>query len=86
MYLDDYARAGIRMLPVIEPDGKSTTWHIVAFASTLIPVSLFPVLLGMTGQIYFVVPRFLVDASSITEFVLRWNVQTSGRDRFSSRR
>ena len=42
------------MLPVIEPDGKSTTRHIVAFASTLIPVSLFPVLLGMTGQIYFV--------------------------------
>ena len=54
MYRDDYARAGIRMLPVIEPDGKSTTRHIVAFASTLIPVSLFPVLLGMTGQIYFV--------------------------------
>jgi len=54
MYRDDYARAGIRMLPVIEPDGKSTTRHIVAFASTLIPVSLVPVLLGMTGQIYFV--------------------------------
>ena len=54
MYRDDYARAGIRMLPVIEPDGKSTTRHIVAFSSTLIPVSLFPVLLGMTGQIYFV--------------------------------
>jgi protoheme IX farnesyltransferase len=54
MYRDDYARAGIRMLPVIEPDGKSTTRHIVAFASTLIPVSLFPVMLGMTGQIYFV--------------------------------
>ena len=42
------------MLPVIEPDGKSTTRHIVAFASTLIPISLFPVLLGMTGQIYLV--------------------------------
>jgi len=54
IYRDDYARAGIRMLPVIEPDGKSTTRHIVAFASTLIPVSLFPVLLGMTGQIYLV--------------------------------
>ena len=54
MYRDDYARAGIRMLPVIEPDGKSTTRHIVAFTSTLIPVSLFPVVLGMTGQIYFV--------------------------------
>ena len=54
IYRDDYARAGIRMLPVIEPDGRSTSRHIVAFASTLIPVSLFPVLLGMTGHIYFV--------------------------------
>jgi protoheme IX farnesyltransferase len=42
------------MLPVIEPDGRSTARHIVAFASTLIPVSLFPVALGMTGRIYFV--------------------------------
>jgi protoheme IX farnesyltransferase len=54
MYRDDYARAGIRMLPAIEPDGRSTARHIVAFASTLIPVSLFPVALGMTGIIYFV--------------------------------
>jgi protoheme IX farnesyltransferase len=54
MYRDDYARAGIRMLPVVEPDGKSTARHIVAFASTLIPVSLFPVALGMTGKIYLV--------------------------------
>jgi heme o synthase len=54
MYRDDYARAGIQMLPVIEPDGRSTARHIVAFASTLIPVSLFPVALGMTGRIYFV--------------------------------
>jgi heme o synthase len=54
MYRDDYARAGIRMLPVIEPDGRSTARHIVAFASTLIPVSLIPVLLGMTGRMYLV--------------------------------
>jgi protoheme IX farnesyltransferase len=54
LYRDDYARAGIRMLPVIEPDGRSTARHIVAFASTLIPVSLFPVMLGMTGRIYLV--------------------------------
>jgi heme o synthase len=54
IYRDDYARAGIRMLPVIEPDGRSTARHIVAFASTLIPVSLFPVALQMTGRIYLV--------------------------------
>jgi protoheme IX farnesyltransferase len=54
MYRDDYARAGIQMLPVVEPDGRSTARHIVAFASTLIPVSLFPVALQMTGRIYLV--------------------------------
>src|SRR5206468_7192646 len=54
MYREDYARAGIRMLPVIEPDGRSTARHIVAFASTLLPVSLFPFMLGMTGRIYLV--------------------------------
>jgi len=54
MYREDYARAGIRMLPVVEPDGMSTGRQIILYASTLIPVSLFPVLLGMTGRIYLV--------------------------------
>lgn len=54
MYRDDYARAGIRMLPVVEPDGQSTSRQIVLYASTLIPVSLFPVFLGMSGKIYLV--------------------------------
>src|SRR6185437_6310829 len=52
MYREDYARAGILMLPVVEPDGMSTARQIVLYASTLIPVSLFPVLLGMSGKIY----------------------------------
>jgi protoheme IX farnesyltransferase len=52
MYRDDYARAGIQMLPVVEPDGSSTARQIVLYASTLIPVSLFPVLFGMSGIVY----------------------------------
>ncbi len=52
MYREDYARAGIRMLPVVEPDGMSTARQIILYASTLIPVSLFPVLFGMSGRIY----------------------------------
>jgi protoheme IX farnesyltransferase len=52
MYRDDYARAGIRMLPVVEPDGHSTARQIVLYASLLIPVSLAPGLLGMSGKIY----------------------------------
>ncbi len=52
MYRDDYARAGIRMLPVVEPDGRSTSRQIVLYATTLIPISLLPVMLGMSGKIY----------------------------------
>lgn len=59
MYREDYERAGIRMLPVIEPDGKSTSRQIVAFAAVLIPVSIVPVALGMTGWIYLAGAVFL---------------------------
>jgi protoheme IX farnesyltransferase len=52
MYRDDYARAGIRMLPVVEPDGASTARQMVAFALLLIPASLLPGLLSMTGSVY----------------------------------
>jgi protoheme IX farnesyltransferase len=54
MYREDYARGGIRMLPVIEPDGESTARRIVACSVLLIPISLVPGLLGMTGSIYAV--------------------------------
>ena len=52
MYKDDYARAGIRMLPVVEPDGRSTARQIVVYGMALIPVSLTPALMGMSGIIY----------------------------------
>jgi protoheme IX farnesyltransferase len=52
MYREDYARGGIRMLPVIEPDGESTARRVVACSVLLIPISLVPRLLGMTGSIY----------------------------------
>ena len=54
MYREDYARAGIRMLPVVEPDGISTGRQIVWYASLLVPVSLAPVWLGMAGLVYLV--------------------------------
>lgn len=54
MYRDDYARAGIRMLPVVEPDGGSTSRQIVLYAATLIPISVFPVLIGMSGLVYLI--------------------------------
>lgn len=52
MYKDDYAKAGIRMLPVVEPDGASTSRQILGFAILLIPISLLPSFFDMTGHWY----------------------------------
>jgi len=54
MYKDDYARAGIRMLPVVEPDCRSTALQIVLYGLALVPVSLIPAMLGMSGRLYLV--------------------------------
>lgn len=53
MYREDYGRAGILMLPVVEPDGRVTAQQIVVYTLMLLPVSLLPVALGMSGRIYF---------------------------------
>ncbi|HEX8493194.1 MAG TPA: heme o synthase [Pyrinomonadaceae bacterium] len=53
MYREDYGRAGIRMLPVVEPEGRVTGQQIVAYTLMLVPVSLLPTLLGISGKIYF---------------------------------
>src|SRR4029079_6001612 len=54
MYRDDYQRAGIRLLPVVHPDGEATARQIVLSSLALIPVSLVPRVLGMSGNIYFI--------------------------------
>ena len=54
MYREDYNRAGILMLPVVEPDGRVTAQQIVVYTLMLLPVSLLPTVLGMSGRIYLV--------------------------------
>ena len=53
MYREDYARAGFPMLPVVEPDGRSTGRQAMLYCAALLPVSLAPTLIGMTGTGYF---------------------------------
>jgi protoheme IX farnesyltransferase len=52
LYREDYARAGIRMLPVVQPDGWSTVVEALVYAVLMIPVSLLPWYLGISGRIY----------------------------------
>lgn len=54
MYREDYARGGFKMLPVVDPELKATSRQMVFYAAALIPVTLSPTLLGVTGPIYFV--------------------------------
>ncbi len=51
---EDYAAAGFPMLPVVEPDGRSTGRQTILYALALLPVSLMPATLGLGGSIYFV--------------------------------
>jgi heme o synthase len=53
MYREDYARAGIKMLPVVEPSGDRTYRQILVTAAILVPVSLLPAVIGITGIGYF---------------------------------
>ncbi len=52
LYRQDYEDGGIRMLPVVESDGKSTGRQILIYSLALIPISLLPAFLGMSGKLY----------------------------------
>ena len=71
MYRDDYARAGIKMLPVVEPEGRVTGQQIVVYTLLLIPVSLLPVLVNLAGSVY------LIGASVIGVVFLYYGVRAA---------
>jgi protoheme IX farnesyltransferase len=72
LYRDDYAKAGIRMLPVVQPDGWSTVAEALFFAVVMIPVSLAPWLLGMAGVAYAAL------AAALGLFYLAYTVRFAG--------
>ena len=53
MYREDYARAGILMLPVVDPEGSRTFRQIILAAAALVGVSLLPAIVGLAGVLYF---------------------------------
>jgi protoheme IX farnesyltransferase len=59
MYRDDYAQAGIPLLPVLEPDGRRTGYQALLYAAVLWPVSLLPVMAGLAGLPYSIVATVL---------------------------
>jgi heme o synthase len=53
MYREDYARAGILMLPVVDREGSRTFRQIILAATALVAVSLLPAIVGLAGVLYF---------------------------------
>jgi protoheme IX farnesyltransferase len=87
IYRDDYARAGYRMLPVVDPDGRRTAWHMIAFCVALLAASLLPVMAGPVRWVYLAGAlalggAFLVSAlrfrrqrtAAAARAVLRWSL------------
>jgi protoheme IX farnesyltransferase len=69
LYREDYAAGKIRMLPVVEPDGKSTSRQILLYSIGLIPISLLPFWTGMSGTVY------LAGASILSAALLYFGVR-----------
>jgi len=70
MFKDDYKKAGLKMLPVEEPDGARTNRQIIWHALLLIPVSVMPVYINLLGMIYFWAALFLGIGYLFSGFIL----------------
>lgn len=78
MFREDYRKGGFKMLPVVKPDGKDTFRQSLASCILLIPVSLLPTLIHMTGWLYFV-GALLIGLGFLASCV-RWRISTTTID------
>jgi len=54
-YREDYRRGGMKMLPVVDPGGATTSRQMVVYTLALLAASLFGYVVGLSGQLYFIV-------------------------------
>lgn len=80
MYREQYAKAGILMLPVVEPEGKITARQIVLFTVMMVPVSLAPFFLG-TASIVYLVGASLLGAWFLYESVVTARIRSTAQAR-----
>jgi protoheme IX farnesyltransferase len=59
IYRDDYAQAGLRMLPVLDPSGDRTARYMVGYCLALVAVSSVPFALGLAGAFYLLAAAVL---------------------------
>lgn len=78
MYREDYERGGFKMLPVVDPDGKSTFRHSLVAVILLVPVSMWPFFVKMSGPIYLA--SALILGVLFLLVCVRWRLSQSIRD------
>jgi heme o synthase len=78
MFREDYARGGFPMLPVLDPDGRSTGRQAIIYSAALVPVSLAPTLIGLTGRAYF--PGALALAAIFLALTVKFALSRSRTD------
>jgi heme o synthase len=80
LYREEYAKAGILMLPVVEPAGRITGRQIIVFTIMLVPVSLAPYFFGFSGPV-FVVGAAIIGAAFLWMSIRAARVKTNERAR-----
>ncbi len=80
MYKDEYKKAGIKMLPAVEKDGRITARQIVLFSILLVPVTLAPFFIGLAGIYY------LIGASLLGIWFLWTSIETARAKTFEKSR
>ncbi len=86
MYRDEYARAGMPLLPVIEPDGRSTGRQAVLYTAALIPLSMMPTGVGL-ATVWYLVGAIVLGAILMVmslEFSVKRDMATARRLFFGS--
>lgn len=86
MYRDEYARAGVPLLPVVEPSGRATGRQAVLYATVLIPISMLPTGVGLATASYLVgaITLGVILLFMSVEFSVKRDVATARRLFFAS--
>jgi len=70
LYREDYARAGMPMLPVLDPTGRSTFRQMLLTCAMLLPLGMLPTAIGVAGWVYFAIATLAGAAFMFTAVLL----------------
>jgi len=75
MFREDYRKAGLQMLSVVDPSGRRLFRQSIWFCIALLPVSMSLHWIGLAGQIYFIGAIF-AGAAFLSTVLMLWNYRT----------